>query len=91
MPPHTFSPDRADDSEVSSRRVPPDQKEAPDTLKTRPEGDTSATKGPDCADLTGTNNKGSGKSGAEPETVLESSRPIPPPGVSSPTAAPNNP
>ena len=57
-PPQDSSPNRADDSEVSSRRISPDQQAVRGTVKTGPEGKTSVVQGPGCADPTGTNNKG---------------------------------
>ena len=57
MPPPISSPNRADDFEVSSQRVSPDQQVVRGMMKTQPEGDTSVAQGP------GTNNKGPEHSG----------------------------
>ena len=54
--PPLSSPNRADDFEVSSRRVSPDQQVVRGMMKTLPEGDTSVAQGP------GANNKGPGLS-----------------------------
>ena len=60
-------------------------------MKTMPEGDTSAIQGPGRAASTGTNNKGLGLSGLQPETTLGSSKHIPSKGVYTPAAASSNP
>ena len=60
-------------------------------MKTTPQGETSAAQGPGCAAPTGTNNKGPGLSGLQPETTLGSSKHIPSKGVRTPTAASRNP
>ena len=57
MPPPVSSPNRADDFEVSSRRVSPDQQVVHGMMKILPEGDTSVAQGP------GTNNEGPEQSG----------------------------
>jgi hypothetical protein len=90
-PPQTFSPDRADDSEVSSRRISPDQQAVRGIMKTTPEGDTSAVQSPGHADPMGTNNKGPGLSGLQPGTTLESGKHILSKGVRTPAAAPRDP
>ena len=46
MPSHASSPLRADDFEVSSRRISPGQQTAWGTRKLTPEGGTSIIKGP---------------------------------------------
>ena len=90
-PPPASSPNRADDFEVSSRRISPDQQVVRGTMKTTPEGETSVAQGPGCAAPTGTNNKGPGLSGLQPETTLGSSKHILSKGVRTPTAASRNP
>ena len=87
-PPQASSPNRADDFEVSSRRISPGQQRI---MKTTPQGETSAAQGPGCAVLTGTNNKGPGLSGLQPETTLGSSEHIPSKGVHTSAAASRNP
>ena len=62
-PQQAFSPLRADDLEVSSRRISPDQQVVRGTMKTTPKGETSVAQGPGCAAPTGTNNKGPRLSG----------------------------
>ena len=91
MPPQISPPNREDDPEVSSRRISPDKQVVRGTMKTRPEGDTSAVQGPGCAAPTGTNNKGPGLSDLQPETTLRSSKHIPLKGVRTPTAASRDP
>ena len=80
-PPLTSSPNRADDFEVSPRRISPDQQVVRGMMKTQPKGDTSVAQGP------GTNNKGPGLSGLQLEMTLGSSKHIPSKGVRTPTAA----
>ena len=58
MPPQISPPDKADDAEVSSCRISPDQPVVRGIVKTRLEGDTLAVRGLGCAAPTGTNNKG---------------------------------
>ena len=60
-------------------------------MKIMPEGDTSVVQGPGRAAPSGTNNKGPGLSGLQPETTLGSSEHIPSKGVRTPTAASRNP
>ena len=86
-PPHAPSPLRADDFEVSSRRVSPDHQVARGAIKAAPEGETSVVKGPGCAGPTGTDNKGPGLSGLESKATLGSSKHIPSKGVRTPAAA----
>ena len=90
-PPQASSPNTADDFEVSSRRVSPDHQVVRGAMKAAPEGDTSVVKGPGCTASTGTNNKGPGLSGLQPETYLGSSKHILSKGVRTPTAASRNP
>ena len=87
-PPQASSPNRADDFEVSSRRISPDQQRI---METTPQGETSSARGLGCAVPTGTNNKGSGLSSLQPEMTLGSSKHILPKGVRAPTAASRNP
>jgi len=63
-PPPVSSPNRADDFEVSSRSVSPDQQVVRGVMKTLPEDDTSVAQGP------GANNKGPGLSGLQSEATL---------------------
>ena len=86
-PPQISPPNRADDPKVSSRRISLDQQLVRGTMKTRPEGDTSAVQGLGCAAPMETNNKGPGISDLQPETTLRSSKHIPLKGVRTPTAA----
>ena len=84
-PPQVSSPNRADDFEVSSRRVSPDQQVVRGMMKTLPEGDTSVAQGP------GSDNKGPGLSGLQPETTLGTNEWIPSKGGRTPTAASGDP
>ena len=86
--PQASSPNRADDFEVSSRRISPDQQRI---METTPQGETSAAQGPKCAVPTGANIKGSGLSGLQPETTLGSSRHTLSKGVRTVTVASGNP
>ena len=65
------SPDRADDSEVSSRRAPPDRQVVQETKKALPEGGASVTQGSEVK------NDGPKLSVLHPETILEASKRIP--------------
>ena len=58
-------------------------------MKTAPEGDTSAVKGPGCAAPMGTNNKGPGLSGLQPKMTLGSSEHILSKGVHTAAASRN--
>ena len=60
-------------------------------MKTAPEGDTSVFQGPGHAAPSGTNNKGPGLSGLQPETTLGLSKHIPSKGARTPTTASRNP
>ena len=84
-PPPVSSPNRADDLEVSSRRVSPDQQVVRGVMKTLPEGDTSVAEDP------GLNDKGPGLSGLQPETTLGTDERIPSKGGRTPTAASGGP
>ena len=64
-------PNRGDDSEVSSRRAPPDRQVVQETKKALPEGGASVTQG------SGTKNDGPELSGLQPETMLEAGKRIP--------------
>ena len=52
-PPQDSSPNRADDFEVSSRRISPDQQVVQRIMKTTPQGETLAAQGPKCVVPTG--------------------------------------
>ena len=77
MSPPTSPPNRADNFEVSSRRVSPDQQVVQGMMKTLPEGDTSVAQGP------GTNNEGPEQFGIQPDMNKQ----IPLKGGRTPTAA----
>ena len=79
------SPNKADDLEVSSQRISPDQQVVRGVMKTLPEGDTSVAWGP------GANNKGPGLPGLHPETTLGTNKRIPSKGGRTPTAASGDP
>ena len=91
MPPQISPPNRADNPEVSSRRISPDQQAVRGTMKTMPEGDTSVVQGLGCAAPTWTNNKGPKLSGLQSETTLGPSKHIPSKGVRTPAATSRNP
>ena len=84
-PPPVSSPNRADDFEVSSRRVSPDQQVVRGVAKTQPEGNTSV------AQSRGANDKGPGLSGLQPETTPGTNKRIPSKGGRTPTAASGDP
>ena len=90
-PPPASWPNKADDFEVSSWRASPDQQVVRGTMKTTPEGETLVAQGSWYAAPTGTNSKGSGLAGLQPETILGSSKHIPSKGVRTPTAASRGP
>ena len=81
MPPPASPPNRADDLEVLSRRVSPDQQVVQGMMKTLLEGDTSVAQGP------GNNNEGPEQSGIQPDT----NKRIPSKGGRTPTAASGDP
>ena len=83
-PPPVSSPNKADDFEVSSRRVSPDQV-VRGVMKTLPEGDTSVAQDP------GANNKGPGLSSLQPGMTLGTDERIPSKGGRTPTAASGGP
>ena len=60
-------------------------------MKATPEGETSVAQGSGYATPTGTNSKGPGLAGLQPETTLGSSKHIPSKGVCTPAAAFRNP
>jgi len=62
---------RADDSEVSSRRAPPDRQAVQGTKKALPEGGASVTQGSEVK------NDGPELFGLQPETIREASKRIP--------------
>ena len=70
-PPPASSPNRGDDTEVSSRRAPPDRQVVQETEKALPEGGASVTQG------SGIKNDGPEPFGLQPETILEASKRIP--------------
>lgn len=63
-PPQISLPDKADDAEVSSRRILPDLQVAQGTVRTGAEYNTSAAQGLVCAAPTG-NNKSAGLSNVQ--------------------------
>ena len=65
------SPNKGDDTEVLSRRAPPDRQVVQETKKALPEGGASVTQG------SGIKNDGPKPSGLQPETILEVSKRIP--------------
>ena len=81
MPPPASPSNRADDFEVSSRRVSPDQQVVQGMMKTLPEGDTSVAQGP------GNNNEDPGQSDIQPDTYER----IPSKGGRTPTVASRDP
>ena len=64
------SPNREDDTEVSSRRAPPDRQVVQETKKALPEGGASVTQG------SGIKNDGPEPSGLQPEMILGESKQI---------------
>ena len=65
------SPNRGDDTEVLSRRAPPDHQVVQEMKKALPEGGASITQG------SGIKYDGPELSGLQPETILEASKRIP--------------
>ena len=84
-PPPVSSPNRADDFEVSSQRVSPDQQVVRGVMKTHPKGDALVAQGP------GANNEGPELSGLQPETTPGTNKRIPSKGGRTPTAASRDP
>jgi len=70
-PPPTSSPNKADDSEVSSRRVFLDQQAVQGMKEAVPEG------GPPIVRDSGANNEGPGLSGFQPTMILETGERVP--------------
>lgn len=64
-PPHTPPPDKDDDPEVSSRRISPDPQK-----RTRPEGESSAARGPGCSAPKETIDKSPGLFDSQPDTLM---------------------
>ena len=64
------SPNRADDSEVSSRGAPPGQQAVQETKRALPEAGASVPQGSEVK------NDGPALSGLQPETILEASKQI---------------
>ena len=89
-PSHASSPLRADDFEVSSRRISPDHQAAWGTKKTTPEGGTSIIKGPGGAAPMGASNEGPELSGLWPKMTPGSSRHTPLKGMHIPAADSRN-
>ena len=84
-PPPVSSPNRANNLEVSSRRVSPDQQVVRGMAKTQPEGNTSVAQSP------GADNKGPELSGLRPETTSWTNKRIPSKGGRTPTSASGGP
>ena len=79
------SPNRGDDTEVSSRRAPPDRQVVLETEKALPEGGASVTQG------SRIKNDGPEPSGLQPETILEASKRIPSKECRTPSAVSEDP
>ena len=84
-PPPTSSPNKADDSEVSSRRVFLDQQAVQGMKEAVPEG------GPPIVRDSGANNEGPGLSGFQPTMILETGERVPSKDGRAPTAASGDP
>ena len=84
-PPPTSSPNKADDSEVSSRRVFLDQQAVQGMKEAVPEG------GPPIVWDSGANNEGPGLSGFHPMMILETGERVPSKDGHAPTAASGDP
>ena len=84
-PPPTSSPNKADDSEVSSRRVILDQQAVQGMKEAVLEG------GPPIARDSGANNEGPGLSGFQPTMILETGERVPSKDGRAPTAASGDP
>ena len=85
-PPPTSSPNKADDSEVSSRRVPFDQQVTQGTEEAVPTGGA-----PTIRDSRADDNKGPGLTGSQPTVILETGEQIPSKDDCAPGAASGNP
>ena len=70
-PPPATSPNRGDDTEVSSRRAPPEHQVVQEAKKVLPEGSAFVTRG------SGINTGVPEPSGLQPETILEASKRVP--------------
>ena len=79
------SPNRGDDTEVSSRRAPPNRQAVQETKKALPEGGASVTQG------SGIKNDGPEPSGLQPETILGENKRIPSKECRTPAAASEDP
>ena len=84
-PPPTSSPNKAYDSEVSSRRVFVDQQAARGMKEAVPEGE------PPIVRDSGANNEGPGLSGFQPTMILETGERVPSKDGRAPTAASGDP
>ena len=85
-PPPTSSPNKANDSEVSSRRVPFDQHVMQRTEEAVPKGGA-----PIIRDSRADDNKGPGLTGSQPTVILETGEQIPSKDDCAPGAASGNP
>lgn len=85
-PPRTSSPSRADDSEVSPRRVPLNQQVTQGTKEAVPEGGS-----PTVRESRADDNKGPGLSGSQPSVILEVGEKIPLEDGRAPRVASGNP
>ena len=85
MPPPTSSPNKADDSEVSSRRVLLNQQVTQGIKEAVPEGGSPTVRD------SGANNKGPGLSGLQPTMILETGEQVPSEDGPAPTAASGDP
>ena len=85
-PPPTSSPHKADDSEVSSRRVPLNQEVTQGTKEAVPEGGSQSIRASGADD-----NKGPGLSGSQPTVILETGEQIPSKDGCAPRAASGDP
>ena len=84
-PPPASLPNKADDSEVSSRRVFLNRQAARGTKEAVPEGE------PPIIRDSGANNEGPGLSGFQPAVILETSEQVPSKDGRAPTAASGDP
>ena len=71
-PPHTSLPHKEDDPEVASRRISPDPQR-----RTRPEGESSAARGPGCSAPKETVDKSPRLSDVQPDTLMSLLRQAP--------------
>ena len=84
-PPPTSSPNKADDSKVSSRRVFLDQQAVQGMKEAVPKGEPPTVRD------TGANNEGPGLSGFQPTMILETGERVPSKDGRAPTAASGDP